>query len=61
MQTTHDLPTHFDRVLENLIAAARQVCGAGLRPRSWASNSWTENTIHLAPGWPSKDEWLECG
>ena len=31
MQTTHDLPAHVDRVLEEFIAAARQVCSDALR------------------------------
>ena len=31
MQTTHDLPAHVNRVLEEFIAAARQVCGDALR------------------------------
>jgi len=31
MQTTHDLPAHVDRVLEEFVAAARQVCGDALR------------------------------
>jgi predicted nucleotidyltransferase len=31
MQTTHDLPAHVERVLEEFIAAARQVCGDALR------------------------------
>jgi len=31
MQTTHDQPAHVARVLENLIATARQVCGDALR------------------------------
>jgi len=30
MQTTHDLPAHVERVLEEVIAAARQVCGDAL-------------------------------
>jgi len=30
MQTTHDLPAHVDRVLEDFMAAARQVCGDAL-------------------------------
>jgi len=31
MLTTHDLPTHVDRVLQEFIAAARQACGEALR------------------------------
>ena len=31
MQTTHDLPSHVDRVLEEFIAVARQICGDTLR------------------------------
>ena len=31
MLTTHDLPAHVDRVLEEFIAAARQICGDTLR------------------------------
>src|SRR5688500_14508259 len=31
MQTTHDLPAHVDRVLEDVMAAARQLRGDGLR------------------------------
>jgi len=30
MQTTHDLPAHVDRVLEEFVAAARQACGDAL-------------------------------
>lgn len=31
MQTTHALPTHVDRVVEDFLAAARQACGDALR------------------------------
>jgi predicted nucleotidyltransferase len=31
MQITHDLPAHVDRALEELVAAARQICGGALR------------------------------
>jgi predicted nucleotidyltransferase len=31
MQTTHDLPAHVERVLEEFVAAARQICGHALR------------------------------
>ncbi|HEX2521694.1 MAG TPA: hypothetical protein VHP35_06160 [Terriglobia bacterium] len=30
MQTTHDLPVHVDRVLEDFMVAARQACGDAL-------------------------------
>jgi hypothetical protein len=30
MQTTHDLPAHVDRVLEDFMGAARQACGEAL-------------------------------